>query len=106
MGRRGLLVVLALALALVGSLGGPASADPVVTDTITVGSTPRGVAVSPDGTRAYVTNYVDSDTVSVINTTTNTVIKTIGVGTRPSGWRCPRTAPAPTSPASATTRCR
>ena len=33
---------------------------------------PRGVAVSPDGTRVYVVNELD-DTVSVIDTTTNTV---------------------------------
>jgi DNA-binding beta-propeller fold protein YncE len=38
-----------------------------VTATIDVGSFPTGVAVSPCGARAYVTNY-GSATVSVINT--------------------------------------
>ena len=37
---------------------------------------PRGVAYSPDNQRMYVTNFGD-DTVSVINTTTNTVDSTI-----------------------------
>ena len=40
------------------------------------------MAVTPDGTRAYVTDSND-DTVSVINTATNTVIATIPVGTSP-----------------------
>ncbi len=40
-------------------------ADNRVTATIAVGSDPRGVAVNPAGTFAYVTNY-DSGTVSVI----------------------------------------
>ena len=65
--------------------------------TIAVGATPVGVAVSPDGARAYVTND-DGDTVSVIDTATNTVIATIAVGISPSGWRSAPTAPAPTSP--------
>lgn len=43
-----------------------------------------GVAVSPDGTRAYVTN-VGTGTVSVLGTTTNQVIATIGVGQYPYG---------------------
>jgi YVTN family beta-propeller protein len=37
-----------------------------VTKTLTVGDRPVSVAVSPDGTRAYVTNYYDG-TVSVLN---------------------------------------
>ena len=60
------------------------TATNTVTATITVGATPAGVAVSPDGTRAYVTNY-GSDTVSVIDTATNTVTATITVGSRPEG---------------------
>jgi YVTN family beta-propeller protein len=48
-------------------------------------SKPVGVAITPDGTRAYVTNY-DSNTVSVINTATNAVIGSpIAVGSGP--WR-------------------
>ena len=42
------------------------------------------VAVTPDGTRAYVTNF-NSNTVSVINTATNTVTATIAVGANPDG---------------------
>jgi len=40
------------------------------------------VAISPDGTRAYVAKGADSvtDTVSVINTLTNTVIATVDIG--------------------------
>ena len=54
------------------------------TDTITVGNRPLGVAVSPDGRRAYISNYV-SDTVSVIDTGNNAVIGTITVGDNPVG---------------------
>ena len=49
-----------------------------------VGDTPYGVAVSPEGTKAYVTN-ADSNTVSVINTTNNTVTATVPVGDFPYG---------------------
>ncbi len=55
-----------------------------VTNTITVGSDPWGVAFSPNGAYAYVTNYY-SGTVSVINTATNTVTNTITVGSSPVG---------------------
>lgn len=61
--------------------------DPVtniVTATIEVGENPRWVAVSPDGTRVYVTNEADEN-VSVIDTATNTVITTIAVGDEPYG---------------------
>ncbi|MSQ02454.1 MAG: YncE family protein, partial [Myxococcales bacterium] len=40
------------------------------------------VAVSPDGTTAYTANN-DSNSVSVINTATNTVTATIAVGSKP-----------------------
>ena len=52
--------------------------------TVGVGGTPYKVAVSPDGTRAYVTNY-GSGTVSVINTSNNQNIATIAVGGSPVG---------------------
>jgi YVTN family beta-propeller protein len=52
--------------------------------TVTVGVNSVGVAVSPDGTRAYVVNATDNS-VSVINTTTNTVVATVNVGHRPIG---------------------
>ena len=55
-----------------------------VTATVTVGSSPIGVAVTPDGTKVYVTNY-DSNTVSVIDTATNNVTATVPVGTSPRG---------------------
>jgi YVTN family beta-propeller protein len=52
--------------------------------TIPVGSEPVGVAVSTDGSKAYVAN-ANSATVSVIDTATNTVIATIPVGVGPYG---------------------
>ena len=51
---------------------------------MTVGNGPWGVAVSPDGTKAYVSNTF-SNTTSVINTTDDTVIATVPVGTGPLG---------------------
>ena len=42
------------------------------------------MAVTPDGSKVYVPNY-GSDTVSVIDTATNTVITTIPVGATPWG---------------------
>ena len=51
----------------------PVSATPVVSDTIAVGDSPTGVAFTPDGTRAYVTNNL-GDSISAINITTNSVI--------------------------------
>ena len=87
MGRRDLGVAVAGAFALVGLQAGPSAADPVVTDTIGVGDGPFSVAVSPDGTRAYIAN-VGSDTVSVIDTTTNPPAvqgTPIGVGDYPVG---------------------
>ena len=58
---------------------------PTVVDSITVGANPQAIVVSPDGARAYVTNF-GSNSVSVINTATNAVDGTaITVGTRPVG---------------------
>jgi len=54
------------------------TAKNTVVSTITVGSEPVGVCVSPDGSKVYVTNTL-SASVSVINTSTNTVIATIPV---------------------------
>ena len=62
-----------------------ASPNPLtVTATITVGSGPIGVAVSPDGTKAYAVN-ISGNSVSVINTSTNAVTATITVGSGPYG---------------------
>ena len=48
-----------------------------------MGTSPRGVAITPDGAFAYVTNF-NSHNVSVINTSTNTeVLPRIPVGTSP-----------------------
>jgi YVTN family beta-propeller protein len=55
-----------------------------VTATIPLGNQPLGVAVSPDGSKVYVTNELSS-TVSVIATLTNTVVATISVGSYPFG---------------------
>src|SRR5439155_19528194 len=53
------------------------STDAVV-GTATVGSAPCGVAITPDGTRVYVSNTL-SNNVSVIDTCTNTVMATVAV---------------------------
>ncbi len=60
------------------------TATDLVTDTIPVGSGSIGVAVSPDGSRVYVTN-LNSNTVSVIDTATGQVTDTIPVGISPEG---------------------
>jgi len=54
-----------------------------VIDTITVGQAPWGIAITPDGNRAYVANT--SGTISVIDTATNTVTATITDSDGPSG---------------------
>ncbi|VVB53892.1 Cytochrome D1 heme domain protein [uncultured archaeon] len=57
-----------------------------VIETIGVGDQPTGVAVNPEGTRVFVTNWGDiGNTVSVIDTTTNKVIDTVAVGIHPYG---------------------
>jgi YVTN family beta-propeller protein len=56
--------------------GGAVSGSVVAT--VNVGLHPAGLAISPDGSALYVANSY-SDTVSVINTATNTVTKTIAV---------------------------
>jgi YVTN family beta-propeller protein len=65
------------------------TATNTVGSTITVGTDPTGVAVTPDGSKAYVANYgtiaSPANTVSVIDTATNTVGSTITVGLGPVG---------------------
>ena len=79
--------------------------NPVIA-TIPVGNDPIGVAVSPDGTRAYVTNNIN-DTVSVIDTATNTVTATIPVGDHPvRGGGQPRRHPRLRHQRGTATRCR
>ncbi len=53
-----------------------------VTATVNVGSSPSGVAVSPDRKQVFVANQ-DSNTVSVIDTLTNIVTSTVKVGSNP-----------------------
>ncbi|MDV6278715.1 YncE family protein, partial [Rhodococcus erythropolis] len=69
--------------ALVAGLAPAAQADTVIA-TVPVGSTPEGVAITPDGNHAYVTNAGDG-TVSVISTATNTVTAAVPVGSTPRG---------------------
>ena len=52
--------------------------------TITVGTSPRGVAITPNGAYVYVAN-ANSNDVSVIDTATNAVSATIAVGDNPIG---------------------
>jgi YVTN family beta-propeller protein len=52
--------------------------------TVTVGTSPIGVAVTPSGAYAYVANS-GSTNVSVIRTSDNTVVATVTVGTSPYG---------------------
>ena len=54
----------------------------IVKTTVTVGSNPVGVAITPDGNYAYVANS-GTTTVSVIQISTNTVIATVTVGSTP-----------------------
>jgi YVTN family beta-propeller protein len=49
---------------------------------ISVGLGPQRIAISPDGSRAYVTNQADN-TVSVIDTDAGVVVDTIAVGGAP-----------------------
>jgi YVTN family beta-propeller protein len=50
-----------------------------VTARIPVGVNPRGITLSPDGSRLYVANRLD-DTLAVVNTSTDEVISTIDMG--------------------------
>ena len=74
-------IILAMLL-LVGSI--PATAMGVVTSTIPVGPQPLSVAVSPDGSTAYVT-HLSANMVSVLDVASSTVTSTIAVGSQPRG---------------------
>ena len=52
---------------------------------IPVGSNPLGISTTPDGTQIFVANS-GSNTVSVINTTSDTVTNTLNVGIDPRGY--------------------
>ncbi len=61
------------------------TATNTVIATIPVGTAPHGVAITPDGAFAYVGNEY-SNTVSVIDTATNTLVDTVqGVAVAPEG---------------------
>src|SRR5262245_57785678 len=60
------------------------TATTLVTAVVPVGTHPRGVAVTPDGSKVYVAN-TDSNSVSVIDAATNRVTATITVGANPEG---------------------
>jgi probable HAF family extracellular repeat protein/YVTN family beta-propeller protein len=62
-----------------------ASCNPVLTDTgtfVNVGAAPSQAILTPNGAEVYVSNNGDN-TVSVINTATNTVTHTVSVGSSP-----------------------
>jgi YVTN family beta-propeller protein len=60
------------------------TATNTVSETVSVGSAPYGVAVTPDSSRVYVANF-GAGSVSVISTATNTVSATATVGSSPYG---------------------
>ncbi len=80
-----------VAVALVSALFANAIAAPAVAvgpvGTYSVGTQPRGIAVSADGTRAYVSNtgefVTPGNTVTVLDLTTGSTVTTITVGTGP-----------------------
>jgi YVTN family beta-propeller protein len=65
------------------------STNSVLPTVIDVGPGPSFIAITPDGTKAFVTNVGNDDltgsTVSVIDTSTDTVIATVNVELRPVG---------------------
>lgn len=88
--HRTIMATLSLAAVAAGLLIGaaPAQAAPgapdSLADTIPVGASPVAVAVSPDGSTVYVTNF-NSDTVSVIDVAAGTETRTIPTGANPRG---------------------
>ena len=63
-------------------------------DAIKVGSRPESITINADGTRVYVANS-GSNNVSVIDTTSMNVIKTIAVGANPRGIAFAQTVDGP-----------
>ena len=67
------------------------------------GSLPEGIAITSDGTTAYVANY-GTNNVAVIDVATNAITNTIGVGNNPLGVALtPCQAPTPTPTTAPTT---
>ena len=80
-------IATAFAILSVMTLPGPASAitpSQTAVTSITVGTNPYGVVVSPDGSSVWVTNQI-SETVSRVDTATNAVTSSITVGANPWG---------------------
>ncbi len=80
----GILFVLFFSFCAFASLSQPVRAINMVTASVTVGSGPEGVAITPNGQYAYVTNE-GGTTVSVISTASNAVTATVNVGSKPTG---------------------
>ena len=74
-------ITVAVGASLIASPASQASGQYSVVATVPVGADPWGIALSPDGTRAYVANY-GSGTLSIINTSALTT-STVGVGSGP-----------------------
>jgi YVTN family beta-propeller protein len=79
----GILLVIFCLFCAFALLPQPSRAMDTVTATVTVGTSPVGVVVTPDGAYVYVANYGGS--VSVISTASNTVTATVTVGSGPWG---------------------
>jgi len=77
-------VYLPLVLKDAGGTLPPPGCAPYLVATIEVGASPRGIALDTTRNRAYVANY-GSDSLSVINTATNSVIQTISGVTSANG---------------------
>ena len=73
----GLLMIFALSACQVIAPIPVISPPPVITPGISVGQNPTGIAITPDGTKAYVTRWSSGSVagkVLVINTATNTLV--------------------------------
>jgi len=73
-------------------------ASQTLVETIPAGSGPAGAALAPDGASIYVTDAGDDDTgntVTVINTKTNSATATITVGDEPEGVAAMQVLPIP-----------
>ncbi len=60
-------------------------ADNTVVATLNVGTNPFGVAVYPDGSKAYVTNLSPPEEVKIISAATHTISGSVPIGNRPAG---------------------
>lgn len=76
------IALVAIALLTFGTAAATAVPTVATASQIAVGSGPWGMAVSNDGTRAYVANN-NAGTMSVIDLTSNTVVATVNVGSGP-----------------------